>query len=64
LETFGERYEHEVTCFDAMVNPYLCPEVNESRWNWESDTKTIAHGMKSSLQSFEVTVGFFEKFER
>jgi len=42
----------------AMVNPHVCPEVNESRWNWDSDTKTTAHGFKSSLQSFRVNVGF------
>jgi len=36
----------------------LFPEVNESRWNWDSDTKTTAHGMKGSLQSFGVIVGF------
>jgi len=41
-----------------MVNPHVCPEVNESRWNWDSDTKTTARGMKSSLHRFVVTVGF------
>jgi len=43
-----------VTCLDAMVYP----EVNESGWNWDSDTKTTARGMKCSLQSFGVIVGF------
>ena len=37
---------------------HICPEVNESRWNWDSDTKTISHGMKISPQSFGVIVGF------
>ena len=41
-----------------MINSHVCPGVNESRWNWDSDTKTTAHGMKSSLQSFGVMVGF------
>ena len=41
-----------------MVNPYVCSEVNESRWVWDSDTKTTAHGLKSSLQSVGVIVGF------
>ena len=36
----------------------LFPEVNESRWNWDSDTKTTAHGMKSILQSFRVIARF------
>jgi len=58
LKTFDELYEYVVTCLDAMVNPHVCPEVNESRWNWNSDTKTTAHSMKSSLQSFGVIVGF------
>ena len=41
-----------------MVDPHVCPEINESRWKWESDTKTTAHGLKSSLQRFGVIVGF------
>ena len=41
-----------------MVNPHVYPEVNESRWNWESDTKTTAHGLKSSPHSFGVIAGF------
>ena len=41
-----------------MVNPYVYPEVNESRWNWDNDTKTTPHGLKSTLQSFGVSVGF------
>jgi len=40
-----------------MVNPHVYPEVNESHWNWDSDTKTTTHGLKSSLQSFWVIVG-------
>ena len=47
-----------VTCLDAMVNPHVCLEVSESRWNWDSNTKTTTHGVKSSLQSFVVIVGF------
>ena len=41
-----------------MVYPHVCPEVNESRWNWESDTTSTACGLKSSPQSFWVIVGF------
>ena len=43
---------------DAMIYPHVYPEVNESRWNWDSDTKTTAYGLKSSMQSFGVIVGF------
>ena len=43
-----------VTCFEAMVNSHVYPEVNG---NWDSDTKTTPHGLKSSLQSFGVIVG-------
>ena len=57
LETFGELYEQVVTCLDAVVNPHVCPEVDESRWNWDSDVKTTAHGLKIGLQSFGVIVG-------
>jgi len=42
----------------AMVNPHVYPEVNKSRWNWDSDTKTAAHGLKSSLLGFGVIAGF------
>ena len=52
LETFGKLYEHVVTSLDGMVNPHVYPDVTESRWKWDSDTKTTAHGLKSSLQSF------------
>ena len=41
-----------LNCLHAMVNPHVCPEVNESHWNLDSDTKTTAHCMKSSLQSY------------
>ncbi|KAK2155579.1 hypothetical protein LSH36_236g02000 [Paralvinella palmiformis] len=41
-----------------MGNPHVCPEVNESHWNWDSDTKTMAQSLESSLQSFGVIVGF------
>jgi len=44
-----------ISLVDAMVNPHICPEVNERRWNWDSTTKTTTRGLKSS---FEVTVGF------
>ena len=57
LKTFGEFYEHVVTSLDVMVNPHICPEVNGSRWNLDSGTKTTARGMKSSLQSFGVNLG-------
>ena len=41
-----------------MSNPHVCPEVNESRWIWDSDTKTTVHGLKSILQNFGVIVCF------
>ena len=47
-----------VTCLDAKAKPDVYPDVNESRWNWDSDTKTTVHGLKSSLQSFVIFVGF------
>jgi len=46
-----------VTSLEDMVNPQVCPGVNESRWKWDSDTKTTTHGLTSSLQSFTVIVG-------
>ena len=33
-------------------------QVNESYWNWGSDTKTTAHGTKRSLQSFGIMFSF------
>ena len=47
---------------DILLWKYLESFMNmrslERRWNWDSDTKTTAHGSKSSLQSFVVIVGF------
>ena len=57
MRVFDELYEHVVNCLDVKVNLHACPEVNEGRWNWDSDTKTTAHGIKRSLQSFVVIVG-------
>ena len=54
----GELYEHVATCLDAMANPHICPEVDESRSYWDSNNKTAAHGMKRSMQRFGVIVGF------
>ena len=42
----------------CMVNTHVCSQVNKSRWNWDIDTTTMAYGMKSSLQSYGVIVGF------
>ena len=59
MKTFGEVYAHEVTRLDAMVNPHVCPEVNENRWNWDSDTQEYGSWYERySLHSFGVIVGF------
>ena len=58
LKTFGELYERVVAWLDAMANTHIYPEVNESRWNWDSDTKTTVQRLNNSLQSFGVIVGF------
>ena len=58
LETFSKLCEHVDTCLEAMVNSHVYSEVNESRWNQDSNTKTTAHGSKSNLQSFGVIVRF------
>ena len=58
LETFGQLYEHVVTCLDDMVNPHIYPEVNENLWNRDNNTKHMTRGSKSCLQSFGVIVGF------
>ena len=57
METFGKLYEELVTCLDAVANPHVYPEVNESLWNLYSDTETIAHGLNSQ-HSFGIIVGF------
>ena len=28
-----------------MVSPHIYPEFNESRWNWDNDTKTATYGL-------------------
>ena len=47
-----------------MVNPYVYPEDNESRWNWDSDTNPSGHGTKSSLQSLVYFKGLSAKLQR
>ena len=56
LKTFSKFYEHMATCLDAMVNPHVCLDVNDSRRNWDSDTMTTAYGLKRSVQIFGCTV--------
>jgi len=58
LKTVGELYGHVATHLDAIVNPRVYLEVNESRWNSDSDTMTTVYGLKSSLQGFGVIVDF------
>ena len=54
FETFGKLYEHVVTCLDAMENSYVYSGVKESRSDWNSDTKTTAHGLKVVCRIFEL----------
>jgi len=48
LKTFGKHYEYVAICLDAMANPHVCLDVNEIRWNWDSDINATAQGLKSN----------------
>ncbi len=53
-------YEVLVTFLDAILSPQDYPELisQEGSWNWNSDTKTKAQGLKNSLTSFQTIATF------
>ncbi len=53
-------YEVLFTFLDAILSPQDYPELvsQEGSWNWNSDTKTKAQGLKNSLSSFQTIATF------
>ena len=60
FEVFLELYKPLITFLDAILSPREYPELVSScgSWNWDSETRIKAQGLKSSLSSF-VTIATF-----
>ena len=60
FEVFLELYEPLNTFLDAILSPHDYPELVSScgSWNWDSETRIKAQGLKSSLSSF-LTIATF-----
>ena len=59
-EVFLEMYEALITFLDAILNPHDYPQLAspEGNWNWDSDTRVKAQGLKASLSSFQTLAVF------
>lgn len=57
---FHEMYEVLVTFLDAILSPQDYPELasQEGNWNWDTDTRLKAQGLKASLSSFQTIATF------
>ena len=44
-----------ITFFDAIVSPKAYPQLTSSHgaWNWDSETKVRAQGLKAALSAFQ-----------
>ena len=53
FEVFLELYEPLITFLDAIISPREYPqlETSDGSWNWGTETRTRAQGLKVSLSS-------------
>ncbi len=60
---FHEMYEVLVTFLDAILSPQDYPELvsQGGSWNWNSDTKTKAQGLKNSLLSNHSYIHYYKE---
>ena len=60
LEVFLEVYETLVIFLDAILTPSEYTELvpSDGSWNWDTDTKVKAQGLKASNSSFQTIVVF------
>ena len=56
FEVFLELYEPLITFLDAIISPREYPqlETSDGSWNWDTETRTRAQGLKASLSSFQM----------
>lgn len=55
FEVFLEMYEALVTFLDAILLPSEYPQLasSDGSWNWDTETKVNAQGLKAALSSFQ-----------
>ena len=55
FEVFLELYEPLVIFFDAILSPHEYPqlECDDGSWNWDTETRVKAQGLKAALSSFQ-----------
>ena len=60
FEVFLEMYEALITFLDAILCPHDYPQLAspDGSWNWDSDTRVKAQGLKASLSSFQTLAVF------
>ena len=60
FEVFLELYEPLVIFFDAILSPHEYPQLrcNDGSWNWDTETRVKAQGLKSALSSFQTLAVF------
>ena len=60
FEVFLEMYEALITFLDAILSPHDYPQLasSDGNWNWDSDTRVKAQGLKAALSSFQTIAVF------
>ena len=51
IHVFFEVYEPLVIFLDAILSPQL--RCDDGSWNWDTDTRAKAQGLKAALSSFQ-----------
>ena len=60
LDVFLEIYEALITFLDAILSPHEYPDLpcTTGSWDWDSDTRVKAQGLKAALSSFQIITVF------
>ena len=60
FEVYLEMYEALITFLDAILSPHDYPQLasSDGNWNWDSDTRVKAQGLKAALSSFQTLAVF------
>ena len=60
FEVFLEMYEALIIFLDAILSPHDYPQLASphGNWNWDSETRVKAQGLKASLSSFPTLAVF------
>ena len=60
FEVFLEMYEALITFLDAILSPHDYPQLDspDGNWNWDSDTRVKAQGLKASPPHFRLSLCF------